>query len=677
MKQGHVAKNEHITVSRFSPFGANPFAPELVLLLVALICFVLSLLPAQSQRIDVGTDYRERAYLAGLYRFERANHDTTYRWADGNAKLDLPTGQLGPLVLEGRWHARPGLEGQSLPLTISLSAGQQVQFEIPEQYRVYRILAQPDSDGHLRAYFQAPTFVPEGDDREIAFALDAIGARALGSLRMPAWPVIFEELLVVVALLTLSAQLGLGQRRRLWLGASLILLIAALNYGLRLWITTALHPIALTAVLLSFATYLALPRLQSAFSRSDASAAQALGLHALTFSASATRWLWTIVLASVGLRLVGSYAPGYEAHDLDIQTELFTRLLQGTVYITAKAHEWAGGTTFYPPGPYLLLQPLLLLFQSPGLTLQVAVAIIDGFSPFLLALIARRLGFSQRGALVTAMLLAALPTQITGLWWGFFTNVVAQSIVLFVVWALLEYLVRPNRLRLSFLVLAGFLGLTAHVGVLLMGGTMIAITLLYPIVCQYLQSREQRWKSPESQLVRPVFFTLFAVGLAVLALYVSVFVLPMFMQAFTIADTRSERDPARSAAFRAYVIDIQAIKWWRGMLGLPLVLWLPGLILLWRQLPSLFGRGLILAWSIVPGLFYLIDVVFLVQVRYVYFAAPICMLTTTFFLERMARHRVGRFVYYAVVVAIVVTGTFLWLEGALLDSKPSVVPLTH
>lgn len=677
MNRGHEAKNERSSVSRFSPFGASSFAPEFVLLLLALICFVLSLLPARAQYIDVGTNYRERAYLEGLYRFERANGDITYRWANGNTKLDLPTGQLGPLVLEGRLHARPGLEGATLPLSISLSAGQLVEFPIGEQYRVYRILAWPDGDGHLRALFQAPTFVPEGDDREIAFALDRIGARPLTAIRLPAWPVVIEELLLLGALLTLAVQLGVAQRARLLSGTAFVVLITLLNFGLRLWITSALHPITLTAVLLSFVTYLVLPRLQRAFSRSDGAAAQAIGLHALTFSASATRWLWTIIVASVGLRLLGTYAPGYEAHDLDIQTELFTRLLQGTIYITAKAHEWAGGTTFYPPGPYLLLQPFLLLFPSAGVTLQVGVAILDGFSPFFLALIARRLGFSQRGSLVTAMLLAALPTQITGLWWGFFTNVVAHVIVLFVVWALLEYLVHPNAFRLSVLVLAGFFGLVAHVGVLLMGGSMIAITLLFPIVCQYLQSSERRWKTPESRLVRPVFISLFAVGLAVLVLYVSVFVLPMLTQAFTIADTRSGRDPARSAAFRAYVIDIQATKWWRGMLGLPLVLWLPGLILLWVKLKSLFGRGLLLAWSIVPVLFYLIDVIFLVQVRYVYFAAPICMLTTTGFLERIAHNRMGRFIYYAIVIAIVLTGTFLWLEGSLLDSKPSVVPLTH
>src|SRR5207249_4781353 len=74
----------------------------------------------------------------------------------------------------------------------------------------------------------------------------------------------------------------------------------------------------------------------------------------------------------------------------------------GTPVMTNRSFEFQGGTTVYPAGSYLVLLPGLLLGLAPPLVIQSGIAAIDGVSVLATAVLARKLGGSQRAALLSA-----------------------------------------------------------------------------------------------------------------------------------------------------------------------------------------------------------------------------------------------------------------------------------
>jgi toxin CptA len=174
-----------------------------------------------------------------------------------------------------------------------------------------------------------------------------------------------------------------------------------------------------------------------------------------------------------------------------------------------------------------------------------------------------------------------------------------------------------------------------------------------------------------------LLWPLLAAALLVLLLYLSVVLLPMFAEAGSIAGRRQAADAERLAADRAYIVAVMPRAITRGLTALPALLAPLGLALLWARARSSLARVLLLCWALTPLLFFAVDVAFILQVRYIYFAAPLCCLAFAALLARLWPSRAGRVVVCAAVALVFAAGTLLWLNGALLGVKMSLLPLTH
>lgn len=617
----------------------------------------LSLLPPRAVSLDVGSvGSGDLTFIQGLYHREQANPDDpasrTYRWARGDAVISLPTGRSGATILTAAMYAGPQPEGR--PLAFAMRAGPHtLAFDVPEAPRVYRVLVPAGAveGGVVRLRLASPTVTPPGDDRLLAVALDRLGLAPTATAGLPALPLLGVELAAAAGLaLLLWANRAPG---RLVAGgaAAGALLLVALNLGARYWTGLAAWPLALVAAALAALSLLA-QRLLPAGAGAEARFARAL---------------WLITLVGLALRLVGVSAPGFAFNDLDIQSILFGRVLSGEVYLFENAHEFGGGQTFYPSGPYLLALPLLLIRPALPFALHTGAALIDAAAVGLLALVARELGLSRRAALMAAGLLAVLPIQLTALWWGFFTNIGGQALLLLMLWLLLRHARRPTGWSAGLLFVGLSLVLVSHVGVLILTSTAAALALALAWLPERPTGRA--WRG------------LLAAGLAALAVfalaYLSFVAAPMLGSAQGVLANEGRLSPARVAAEREYIRGILPVALWRGMGMLPFLLLASGVPLIWSTARRPLGRAVLLGWLATPFVYVVVEYLYLVQVRYIYFLAPLCCLATAATLDRLWARRAGRAVAVLVLALVAWLGVSLWYNGAIIGIKMSLVPLTH
>jgi hypothetical protein len=665
----------------------STYSADALLLLVALAAFWLALAPARPLSIDVGSDGSELAYVSGVYQRESVE-SRSFRWASGDATFSLPVGRSGPLVLEAHLHGAPSPGGAALPTRIELPTGQSLRFALPEAQRIYRIplAASAAPNGALRLRMAGDTIVAEGDNRPLAFALDRLSALPLGEAGRPSLPLVAAEALLLAALITALGALGVAAPVRLLAGAALAASIAYLNFGQRLWIAAAAWPLALGSLLLCGLALFVLPAFVRALALPAPNAAGAAPAPALLgFSPANARLLGLLVLAGVALRLLGSLAPGYVAHDLDVQSEQFITTGNGLLFFTRHAHEYGKGATFYPPGPYVLMLPLLTLLPV-ATALHVGVALIDAAGPLLLALLARRLGVSQRTAIIAAALFCMLPISITALWWGFMTNSAGQTLLLLFLLALLAYEARPSTRPALLLALAAALAILSHVGVLLQLGLLLALLVAgdWGFAIGHLRGKRRvpgNHLSLVSNLQSPIsnlrwIVPILAGAAVVVLLYLSVVLPPMLLEAGAVFAGREAIPPDKLASDRAYIVGVMPRAIHRGLVGVVALLALPGLALLWRSATSRLGRRLLLAWLLTSLIFFAVDVIFILQVRYIFFVAPLACIAAAAVLGRLPG-RSGRAVAFAAVALVFATGTALWLNGSIAAIKPSLLPLTH
>lgn len=621
---------------------------------IAAVLFWLTLLPPRSFSLDVGSvGSGDLIFLRGVYHPEQVE-TRTYRWARGDAELILPVGQVGPAIFTGELHSAPQPAGRPLPLRL-WAGSTAISFGVGETERVYRVLLPPSAvrGGQIRLKVDSPTVTPPGDDRLLAVALDRIALRPAAGVAAPApaWTLIGVELLAAVAVVVLlwanQARLALALAG----GAGFAALLAALNLGQRYWVGLGAWALLATGAALAGASLAArrvLPRAPTAESRF-------------------ARRLWLIALGGLGLRLAGVSMPGFEFHDLDIQTILFTRVLRGEVYLFETAHEFAGGQTFYPSGPYTFILPLLLLRPLPAFALHIGGALVDACAVPLVALLARELGLSRRAALLAAATLAVLPMQFTAIWWGFFTNMSGQTLFLLLAWLLLRYARAPGGQAAALLCVALSLVLVSHVGVLLLASCTLALAFALSWLPPRLSARG--W--------RGLLLAFVVAGLFFLASYVSFVAAPMLGSAQGVLANDGRLSAERLAEERAYITRILPVALWRGMGMLPFLMLAPGLPLLWRAATRPLGRPLLLAWLATPLIFCAVEFAVLLQVRYIYFLGPLCTLAFAAVLDRLLGRRAGRVVALTAFALVAWLGLFLWFNAAVVGIKPSLVPLTH
>lgn len=625
-----------------------------LLALAAAAVLWLTLLPPRAFSLDVGDiGSGDLIFLRGVYHREVVDN-RTYRWARGDAEIILPVGQVGPTILRAELYSAPQPGGAPLPLALRAGAAEQ-RFLVGEAERTYLLLLPPEAveAGRITLRLEAPTVTPPGDDRLLAVALDRLALRPAAGVAAPS-PAGILVLVELAAAAAVAAVLLINGARPAWAlagAAAAAAFFAALNLGGRFWVGLGAWPLAGIGAALAAASL----------------AARRLIPRGATAEARFARALWLIALAGAALRFGGVAMPGFAFHDLDIQSILFFRVLRGEVYLFETAHEFAGGKTFYPSGPYTLILPLLLLQPFAAFALHYGGALLDALAVPLIALLARELGLGRRAALLAAATLAVLPMQFTAIWWGFFTNMSGQMLFLLTAWLLLRYTRAPSGAHAALLFVGLSMLLVSHVGVLLLSG----LTLAVAFGLSWLRPRlaPAHW--------RGLLLACAAAGLLFLASYVSFVAAPMLGSAQGVLANDGRMSAERVAYERGYIAGILPVALWRGMGMLPFLLLVPGLALIWRRAERPFARGLLAGWLITPLVFAAIEFAILLQVRYIYFLGPLCCLAFAAVLDRLLARPAGRAVAVAAFALIAWLGLWLWFNAAVIGIKPSLVPLTH
>jgi toxin CptA len=270
-----------------------------------------------------------------------------------------------------------------------------------------------------------------------------------------------------------------------------------------------------------------------------------------------------------------------------------------------------------------------------------------------------------------------LPISLTALWWGFMTNVAGQTLLLLLVLALLAFEERPELPRALLLLVAATLAILSHVGVLIQLVAMLGLLFLFSLGRTSTPRLGIALVPQASHGARRLAWVLPVAAAAALVslLYLSVVLLPMLGEARSVFAGRKAIDAAKLAHDRAYIVGIMPTALARGLTGVVPLLALWGLPLLLRTATPL-GRRTLIAWLLTPLFFFAVDVAFILQVRYIYFAAPLCCLAAAAILARLPG-RTGRAIALVVASSVFLAGSILWLNGAIFAIKASLIPLTH
>ena len=375
-------------------------------------------------------------------------------------------------------------------------------------------------------------------------------------------------------------------------------------------------------------------------------------------SAALLRSLWALALLACALRLVGALYPLFRAYDLPLNVERLLNVVNGILVATNRSFEFRGGETIYPPGPYLVLLPWLLLGFTPSMLVQASMAMIDGLSVLGIAALALVLGLRERAVIVVALLSLALPISLTSLYYGHSAQIFGQALLAPLA-ALL--VIAFEQRRIWPWVAAGTvlsIALLSHIGVSVLAVSWLAIVWLLLSVRR--DSLRQVWW-------RLTIMLLVCGGLAALLVYGAV--IPEHLeqlQQIGAASAAGGNRPAYNLIARAY---------WISYTPAVLVLAVPGLLLLLLNART-SARLLIGGWLAAAALFSLIELATGLQVRYLLFLVPLVTIGVGYLTEYLsAKPTLRSTLTYALVVVVLTQGCVLWYTGTFQNVAPSMVPL--
>jgi hypothetical protein len=586
--------------------------------------------------------------LSGVYAPE---HDTRagFRWSTGDTRLafDVPVQAGATLVGIQLGPSAPALVGEKL--RVSVWDRQLAEIAIDGRPERYELLV-PSTDaraGRLELRLHSAAVVVPPDTRAVGVRVEGLTVQPQG-----AGPALPPYLLV-------AAQLGI------------LALCAAVLRGARVPASLAGAGVALACAGLGLAYYAQGPFVYPIYARRILVALALLAL--LTYgalplvvrtcagfaSARLVRGLWLAALLACALRLIGSLYPLFSAYDLALNLQRFLAAAGGDLVQTNEAFEFRGGVTVYPPGPYLVLLPALLLGVAPKLIVQAGIALVDGFGALAVGLLARVLGASERGALLGAALYATIPIGLTSLYYGHAAEIFAQSMIAPLAIALLLAL-RGGGGR-HWLV-AGVLlsvAMLSHIGVTILAVAWLGLAWLALRVRGSVSARA--WRRLTLVLVLScVVGGLFA--------YAPVVVMQLReLQKVGRHVVAGASAPAYSLIARALLISYH-------QLGLPLLL--VGLALARHRPMPQGARELTAAWGAAAILFWAVEMLSGLQVRYFVFFTPLACILIGLALDRLAsRGGAGRGVAWLIVLLLSVQAGVLWYGGAFANVAPSMVPL--
>lgn len=623
--------------------------------IVALFCtlvvadvLALQLRSSQDNRLDVG-NWGDQDLLRGVYSQESDAAGQTYRWTQAESGffvqqfaiarqpwLTLGIGGL-PQSAGGARSVSLGLDGT--PLVVPLGAA-------PRDYYV-QLPRNALGDGNLDIGMFSTATADPPDARAVAFRLDDI---TLGWSAQQ-WPL--PTLLMVLAQVAI-ALVWVAIAWRLQLPRWSYPLVAALAVGLLAWSTSYKLMMAMAwqmRLLLQSAIVLAL--VWNAYAMLE-------GWFPRLMTRREARWLLGMTVIAVGVRVLVVMFPPFGSHDLYIHRDRLLDVQLGTLQLFDRPSEFGGQRTTVPPAFYLLVMPWTLLTRDPGVAIQGFYVLLEGSSALLIAIFVRQLGASARAAAVAALVAAALPIQMTILWWGFGPQIVSQWLLLL----LLVLLTREAERTRSFWIAATSiltLALLTHNGAVVLGGVALATY----VVLLWLFQPHQRGEALHWGAVLVV-----SSAIAVLLLYGDVLVSQLAgVQAGTSVVGQSGDNWARIG------------RVWGGLRSSfrPLGYVLSGISLLWLlRYARAAHRWLLIAWLGSAALFLGVDLVMGLQVRYAYFIVPLLAAGVALVIDWLMQQRLwGTAVGAAMVAFVWLTGSYVLLAGVFQGIKPTLTALTH
>lgn len=378
------------------------------------------------------------------------------------------------------------------------------------------------------------------------------------------------------------------------------------------------------------------------------------------------RLLWTVMLLACVIRLIPILYPTFGGQDLGRNVNRLIMVISGQLVIIAPSAEFARGLTIYPPGPYLALMPLELLFRDLGLTLQGPLALLDGTTALLAGLIARRIGAGPRGALLAAALYGGNLAAFAGLSYSFSAQVFGQWLTAPI--ALLLMASAANAPHARAWLLAALLTLAAllsHIGVAFLAGVWMA----FAVALVSIVHRRIAWRGAAIMAAIAVL----AFGL----LYIEII-------DETVSHATAEVLPGEAGellpGYRILMINGLRLAFSDpGLALIPL-----GIILAAGRIPgetwaNLLRRNAIpLAALLTLGFYWLVALRLDVQVRFFYFSLPFVLAAMGLALGKLAtRGQVGRLTAWALTLAVIAPQIFLWFQATFADGKIPLTPLTH
>jgi len=618
----------------------------------------LYLLTKHQIALDLAAGDRETDHLtSGLYDRE-TDARSDYRWSNGQSQLRFDqVAQAAAHVLELNLGPPPPAL-ISMPIQIKLSGHPLGTIAADTSARRYRILVPSTAlrTGDLTVNLTSATVIIPPDTRPVSVRLERASVRAIGQPLI--WPaagrVILQTLLLILAALLL-AELHLPPR-----SATLVIILITLGLLAVFRNQYLLYPIyiarlAIALTLLLLLTHWILPHL----ARAPSWAGPPRGLRAL----------WCATLLACSVRLIGALYPLFNAYDLKLNVDRLISTLTGTQLIIHRSFEFRGGMAVYPPAAYLILLPGLLVGLAPGLLVQGGIALLDGASVLATGLLARRLGAPPRAALMATFLAASMPIALTSLYYGHVAQIFGQALMAPLALAILLAFEqsRPptggysgSSPRWAGWLAVGLIvtiALLTHIGVAILA--VAWLSLLWIIVGLRRTLAPTSWQR--------LTLTLVLSGL-IAALFVYLPVAAIGIAALRTVGGQMLQDstlPAYNLIARAF---------WIAYHPLGIMLALPGLLLM-RQLPPA-SRILISCWIAVVALFWSIEMITSLQVRYLVFLTPLVAIAVGRLLDRLAQHSpAGRAAAWSMIGLVFVQSCLVWYAGAFTNIAPSMVPL--
>jgi hypothetical protein len=662
------------------------------LLLLLPLLFVANLvslyLHGGSYHVEMG-DGVDKLLFHNVYSTEEDPQGQRYRWTRGESTLHIQSfasvsGAWLTLNIGGLPDALP----VPRPLQLTLDSGEHTSttttLPVTHMARKVSLLLPPDAlhDGTLEVGLSSERSRVEPDPRRLGVRIDGFTLHWFpGTLALPTWPMLLVQWCLVVSIIAIGWRLTLPRWSLFALGAGTVLalgwmtgqqLLVAGSWQNRLLLATA----ALLALFWS-----TLPLLQRMLPAETATAD--------------LRWLWLITLLSFVIRMGGVLYPPFDSHDWYIHRDRIYDFIGGSMLVYDHPAEFSKKLTIVPSAPYILYQPFTLLVNNVVVAMQGVYAMFDSLVPLFLGLFVRRTGGSGRAACFAALLVALFPLNFTALWWGFGPQVIGQTLVmlmaLFVVYDHSpdsDYHNRPFGHSSTFWVLAMVVFvvlLLTHIGAGILGGFCLAG---YTVLRFIFHRREPLYWKWGVLLIASGILVTFLLYIDVIALQLrglsgnqnlgwdegDIFRVIWSLESLYISfkplvapllllDTT---EPGMSHLAATALVVVPA-------LALPLL----SLVYLVRAVHSPY-RWLVMSWIGSGALFFLIDLLFGLQVRYAYFVMPMVVAGLALLLDRLSvRHWAALLVAWCLILLVGIAGLNPWVEGIFMGIKPSLRGLTH